>query len=197
MAEKNTLANPAPLGLMGFGMTTVLLNIYNANPNWHPSSMILAMGIFYGGFAQLIAGWWEMKQGNTFPAVAFSSYGLFWLSFVGLLMIPEIVGGIEGPIHTTQAAYLAMWGLFTGWMFLSTLKMNRALQVVFSTLTILFFLLALAYAVGPNTDLGQTIYMVAGIEGIICGFSAVYTALAEVTNEYYEKTIFPIGPVES
>ncbi len=195
MAEENKLANPAPLGLMGFGMTTVLLNIHNAGV-FELGSMILAMGIFYGGFAQLIAGWWEMKYGNTFPAVAFSSYGLFWLSFVGLHVIPEIVGGVPAPGNTATAAYLAMWGLFTGWMFLSTLKFNRALQVVFSTLTILFFLLALAYAVGPNTDLGQTIYTIAGIEGIICGFSAVYTALAEVTNEYYEKTIFPIGPVE-
>ncbi len=195
MSEENKLANPAPLGLMGFGMTTVLLNIYNAM-NWSPSSMILAMGIFYGGFAQLIAGWWEIKQKNTFAGVAFSSYGLFWLSFVGLLIIPEIVGGISGPDPIAQSAYLAMWGLFTGWMFISTLKLNRALQVVFSTLTILFFLLALAYAVGPNTDLGQMIYTIAGIEGIICGFSAVYTALAEVTNEYYDKTIFPIGPVE-
>ncbi len=195
MAEENKLANPAPLGLMGFGMTTVLLNIYNA-ADWDISSMVLAMGIFYGGFAQLIAGWWEIKQKNTFAGVAFSSYGLFWLSFVGLHTMPELIGGFSGPEPPAMAAYLAMWGLFTGWMFLSTLKLNRALQVVFSTLTILFFLLAFAYAVGPNTDLGQTIYMIAGIEGIICGFSAVYTALAEVTNEYYEKTIFPIGPVE-
>ncbi|MFW5952538.1 MAG: acetate uptake transporter [Candidatus Natronoplasma sp.] len=190
MSEENKLANPAPLGLMGFGMTTVLLNIYNAM-NWSPSSMILAMGIFYGGFAQLIAGWWEMKYGNTFPAVAFSSYGLFWLSFVGLNIIPNVVEGIPEPNLTAMAAYLAMWGLFTGWMFLSTLKINRALQVVFGTLTILFFLLAIGDALNSST-----IIMIAGIEGIICGFSAVYTALAEVTNEYYEKTIFPIGPVE-
>ncbi len=195
MADENKLANPAPLGLMGFGMTTVLLNIYNAQ-NISPSSMILAMGIFYGGFAQLIAGWWEIKQKNTFAGVAFSSYGLFWLTFVGLRIIPAVVEGIEPPSYMATAAYLAMWGLFTGWMFISTLKLNRALQVVFSTLTILFFLLALAYAVGPTSDLGQMIYTIAGIEGIICGFSAIYTAMAEVTNEYYGKTIFPIGPVE-
>jgi len=195
MAEENKLANVAPLGLMGFGMTTVLLNIHNAGiiPL---GGMILAMGIFYGGFAQLIAGWWEIKQNNTFAAVAFSSYGLFWLTFVGIRIIPAVVEGIEAPGHTATAAYLAMWGLFTGWMFLSTLKLNRALQVVFSTLTILFFLLATAYAIGPNTDAGQIVYTIAGIEGIFCGFSAIYTALAEVTNEYYDKTIFPIGPVE-
>ncbi len=188
MAEENKLANPAPLGLMGFGMTTVLLNIHNAG-YFDLGAMILAMGIFYGGFAQLIAGWWEMNQGNTFPAVAFSSYGLFWLSFVGLETIPTILGRFE-VAPTALAAYLAMWGLFTGWMFLSTLKMNRALQVVFSTLTVLFFLLALHFATGS-----EMILIVAGFEGILCGFSAVYTALAEVTNEYYGKTIFPIGPV--
>ncbi|MFO7793090.1 MAG: acetate uptake transporter, partial [Candidatus Saliniplasma sp.] len=183
-------ANVAPLGLMGFGMTTVLLNIHNAGiiPL---GGMILAMGIFYGGFAQLIAGWWEIKQNNTFAGVAFSSYGLFWLSFVGINIIPNVVEGIPEPNNTALAAYLAMWGLFTGWMFLSTLKLNRALQVVFGTLTILFFLLAIGDAM--NSSL---IIKIAGFEGIICGFSAVYTALAEVTNEYYDKTIFPIGPVE-
>ncbi|MFP4000314.1 MAG: acetate uptake transporter [Thermoplasmata archaeon] len=188
MADENKLANPAPLGLMGFGMTTVLLNLHNAG-FFALGSMILAMGIFYGGFAQLIAGWWEIKQGNTFPGVAFSSYGLFWLSLVGIFIIPEVVGAFS-PSKLGLAAYLAMWGLFTGWMFLSTLKMNRALQVVFGTLTILFFLLAIGEFV-------PVIATIAGYEGIICGFSAVYTALAEVTNEYYGKPVFPIGPVES
>lgn len=169
-------------------MTTVLLNIHNSG-YIDLGSMILSMGIFYGGFAQLIAGWWEMKQGNTFPAVAFSSYGLFWLSFVGLVIIPEAVPGIPAAQPVGLAAYLSMWGLFTGWMFLSTLKLNRALQVVFGTLTILFFLLA----VGEFND---TVAIIAGFEGVLCGFSAVYTALAEVTNEYYDRTIFPIGPVE-
>lgn len=188
MADVEKLANPAPLGLMGFGMTTVLLNIHNAG-YIELTSMILAMGIFYGGIAQLIAGWWEMKQGNTFAGVAFSSYGLFWFSFVALVMIPEITPGIAFPGKAALASYLAMWGLFTGWMFLSTLKLNRALQVVFGTLTLLFFLLAIG-------EYNSTVATIAGYEGILCGFSAVYTALAEVTNEYYEKTIFPIGPVE-
>ncbi len=188
MAEMKKLANPAPLGLMGFGMTTVLLNIHNAGII-DMSSMILAMGIFYGGMAQLIAGWWEMKQGNTFAGTAFSSYGLFWLSLVGIIMIPEIVPGIAEPSATSMSVYLAMWGLFTGWMFLSTLKMNRALQVVFGTLTILFFLLAIG-------EHNPTVWTIAGYEGIVCGFSAIYLAMAEVTNEVHGETIFPIGPVE-
>ena len=188
MSDEKILANPAPLGLMGFGMTTVLLNIHNAG--FLPlGSMILAMGIFYGGIAQLIAGWWEMKQGNTFAGVAFSSYGLFWFSLVAIFFIPELVSSSFTYTADGLAAYLAMWGLFTGWMFISTLKLNRALQVVFGTLTLLFFLLA----IGEYVPIVGTI---AGYEGIICGFSAIYTAMAEVTNQYYEKTIFPIGPVE-
>ncbi len=188
MSEENNLANPAPLGLMGFGMTTVLLNIHNTG-FIALGSMIFAMGIFYGALAQLIAGWWEMKQGNTFAAVAFSSFGLFWLSLVAIFFIPEIVSSEFAPTADGLAMYLAMWGLFTTWMFLSTLKFNRALQFVFASLAVLFFMLALG-------EYNSTIATLAGFEGIICGFSAVYTAMAEVTNEYYGKTIFPIGPME-
>ncbi|RLF27724.1 MAG: hypothetical protein DRN01_01740, partial [Thermoplasmata archaeon] len=111
MTEKNMLANPAPLGLMGFGMTTVLLNIHNAGV-YALGSMILAMGIFYGGLAQIIAGILEYRKGNTFGVTAFSSYGLFWLTLVGLIIIPNVVPGINAPSSTAMASYLFMWGLF-------------------------------------------------------------------------------------
>lgn len=189
MAEKEILANPAPLGLMGFGMTTVLLNLHNAG-FFTLGTMILAMGIAYGGFAQIIAGIMEFKKGNTFGVTAFSSYGLFWLSLVFLLIFPAMFG-FNGPTPLAMAAYLFMWGLFTFWMFLSTLKLNRALQFVFITLTILFWLLALGDATGITM-----ITRIAGYEGIICGFSAIYTAMAEVMNEVYGKTILPIGPMK-
>jgi len=187
---KPILANPAPLGLMGFGMTTVLLNLHNAGL-FGLGTMILAMGIAYGGFAQIIAGIMEFKKGNTFGVTAFSSYGLFWLSLVFLLIFPVLFPGFEGPSNIAMAAYLFMWGLFTFWMFLSTLKLNRALQFVFITLTILFWLLALGDATGITM-----ITRIAGFEGIICGFSAIYTAMAEVMNEVYGKTILPIGPMK-
>jgi succinate-acetate transporter protein len=187
MAEKSILANPAPLGLMGFGMTTVLLNVHNAGLI-ALDSMILAMGIFYGGFAQIIAGMLEYKKGNTFGVTAFSSYGLFWLSFVALVIIPKLITGIATPDSTALAAYLFMWGLFTFMMFISTLKKNIALQFVFISLTILFWLLALGDFTG-----NATIIIIAGYEGIICGLSAIYLAMAEVINETYEKTILPIG----
>ena len=186
---KDRSANPAPLGLMGSGMTTVLLNLHNAGL-FALGSMILAMGIFYGGLAQIIAGSMEWKKGNTFGTVAFTSYGLFWLTLVGLIVFPAM--GIAEPVSTGgMVSYLAMWGIFTGMMFFGTLKANRAIQFVFLSLTILFFLLAIADATGS-----QTLKTIAGIEGIICGFSAIYTAIAEILNETYGRTVLPLGPVE-
>ncbi|WP_016677631.1 acetate uptake transporter, partial [Yersinia pestis] len=134
------LANPGPLGLMGFGMTTVLLNLHNAG--FFPlSSVILSMGIFYGGLAQILAGLLEYKKGNTFAATAFTSYGAFWLSLVGLLMLPKM-GLADATDAQFLGVYLGLWGIFTLFMFIGTLPANRALQFVFGSLTILFALLA-------------------------------------------------------
>ncbi|RLF39300.1 MAG: hypothetical protein DRN00_02250 [Thermoplasmata archaeon] len=188
MAEKNLLSNPAPLGLMGFGMTTVLLNLHNAGL-FDLGSMILAMGIFYGGLAQVFAGLMEFRRGNTFGTTAFCSYGLFWLSLVAIILLPSALD-VPSPSKVAMASYLFMWGLFTFMMFLSTLKISRASQVVFLSLAILFWLLAL----GEVTGMGL-ITRIAGIEGIFCGFSAIYLAIAEVTNEVYGREVLPIGKV--
>jgi succinate-acetate transporter protein len=183
-------ANPAPLGLMGFGMTTILLNLHNAG--FFPlDSMILSMGIFYGGVAQVIAGSMEWKKGNTFAATAFTSYGMFWLSLVALVVLPKAGLGIAAPgKELAMPAYLVMWGIFTAVLFIGTLRLNRALQVVFGTLTVLFFLLA----IGDGTG-NEAITKFAGWEGLLCGGSAVYTGLAQVLNEVYGKTVWPLGPV--
>jgi len=182
---QDTTANPAPLGLMGFGMTTVLLNLHNSG--LYPiGTMILAMGIFYGGIAQIIAGIMEWKKNNTFGTTAFTSYGLFWLTLVGLIVFPKMGLG-EAPGNFAFAMYLFMWGLFTGFMFIGTLKLSNALKVVFGSLTILFFLLGLGKITGS-----PIINTIAGIEGIFCGFSAIYTAMAQVLNEVYGKTILPV-----
>lgn len=175
---KDTTANPAPLGLMGFGMTTVFLNLHNAGL-FKLGTMILAMGIFYGGLAQVIAGIMEWKKGNTFGTTAFTSYGLFWLSLVGLIVMPKMGLGAE-PEKTAMVAYLFGWGVFTLIMFIGTLKLTRELQFVFASLALLFFLLAFADATGSST-----IKHIAGYEGIVCGLSAVYTALAQVLKELY------------
>src|SRR6202795_5326141 len=186
---KDMTGNPAPLGLLGFGMTTVLLNLHNAG-FFEINSMILAMGICYGGLAQIIAGIMEWRKGNTFATTAFLSYGLFWLSLVTLIVLTKLGWGAASN-DTAMAAYLAMWGLFTAVMFIGTLRLNRALQFVFASLTILFFLLA----IGDFTAASAGFKHVTGYEGILCGFSAIYAGLAQVLNELFGKIVLPLGPV--
>jgi uncharacterized protein len=185
---KDTTANPAPLGLAGFGMTTILLNIHNAG-GFALGSAILGMGLAFGGVAQIIAGIMEWKKNNTFGTTAFTSYGLFWLSLVIAVVLPKTGWG-AAPESNEMAAYLALWGLFTLGMFIGTLRLNRALQLVFGTLALLFFLLAL----GDYTQV-KGITILAGYEGIVCGFLAVYASLAQVLNEVYGATVLPLGAV--
>lgn len=182
-------ANPAPLGLLGFGMTTILLNIHNAG-FMELNVTILAMGIFYGGIAQVIAGVQEWKMNNTFGATAFTSYGFFWLVLVAIIAMPKL--GFAAADGASMAIWLGLWGIFTLFMFFGTLKLNRALQVIFGSLVILFALLVVEKATG-NATIGH----IAGFEGIFCGASAFYAAVAQILNEVYGKTILPIGPVAS
>ncbi len=189
---KDTTANPAPLGLMGFGMTTVLLNLHNAGL-YSLGTMILAMGIFYGGVAQIIAGCMEWKKNNTFGTTAFTSYGLFWLTLVALLLMPKF-GWWDKPEEGAMIAYFIMWGIFTGVLFIGTLRLNRALQFVFLSLTVLFFMLAIRDIIGGAEH--PMFAKLTGWEGIICGASAIYTGLAQVLNEVYGRTVCPLGPVQ-
>ncbi len=192
------LANPAPLGLLGFGLTTVLLNLHNAGI-FPLDTMILAMGIAFGGLAQILVGAMEFKKGNTFGMVAFSSYGFFWWSLVLLLVLPKVtfIPGLVAPNEASMAAYFFMWGLFTFAMFFGTLKANRTLQFVFMSLAILFFMLTIRELTGNPILFGDvTFNTITGIEGVICGGSAVYLGLAEVLNEANGKTVLPIVPVK-
>ena len=184
---KAKLANPGPLGLLGFGMTTVLLNLHNAGL-LPLSIVIVAMGIALGGLAQIIAGIRELKQGNTFAGTAFTAYGLFWWSLVLIWVNPFAESGIEAASKVAMGWYLALWGVFTLFMFIGTLKHNRATQVVFGSLTILFALLAIGDFTGNHT-----ITMIAGFEGIFCGLSAIYSAMGQIVNAEYGKTILPLG----
>ena len=196
---RDATANPGPLGLMAFGMTTVLLNIHNAGI-FEMNTMILAMGVFYGGIAQVIAGIMEWKKNSTFGMTAFLSYGLFWLTLVGIIAFPKWMG-IDAPSESAMAWYLVSWGVFTGLMFVATLRINRSLQTVFLSLTILFALLAFrdfaGGAAATTTFLGvrgATWGKIAGWEGIFVGLSAVYGSIAQVWNELYGRVILPIGP---
>ena len=189
IAIKDTTANPAPLGLLAFGLTTVLLNLHNAG-FYEMNSMILAMGIFYGGIAQVIAGIMEAKKNNTFGLTAFTSYGFFWLTLVGLIVMPKL-GWIPAASEEAMVAYLIVWGIFTGCLFFGTLRISKALQFVFATLTILFFLLALGDVTG-----NASLKTFTGFEGIICGGSAIYTGVGALLNEMYGRTILPLGLIK-
>jgi uncharacterized protein len=181
-------ANPAPLGLTGFGLTTVLLNLHNAGlyPN---NSMILGMGLFVGGLAQVIAGVLESKKNNTFGMTAFVAYGSFWLSLVAIWALPRLeLADKADPV--AMGCYLTLWGLFTLGMFMGTFRLSRALQVVFGTLVVLFWLLALGDFTG-----NAAITRAAGFEGIICGLAAFYAAIAQVLNEIYGRVVLPLGTV--
>lgn len=184
----DTTSNPAPLGLCAFGMTTVLLNIHNIGFT-QLDSMILAMGVFFGGFAQILAGLMEFKKNNTFGTTAFTAYGVFWLTLVTLIILPKL-GIIDSPSKVAMGFYLSIWGLFTLMLFIGTFRISKALQFVFGSLTILFFLLA----IGDFT--GNVLFTrIAGAEGIICGLVAIYAGLAQVLNELYQDEVFPLGIV--
>ena len=183
MSEEK-IANPAPLGLLGFGMTTVLLNLHNAGiiPL---SVVIVAMGFALGGAAQIIAGIMEFKKNNVFGATAFTAYGFFWWSLIFIWWNPSASAAAD---HVSMGFYLLLWGIFTLFMSIGTIKHNRATQIVFFSLTILFFMLS----IGDFTEI-SIIGTLAGIVGIICGCSAIYTGLAQIINNEFGKTILPLG----
>ena len=174
-------ANPAPLGLLGFGMTTVLLSLHNADV-LALDGVTLAMGIFVGGLAQVLAGIMEYKNGNTFGTVAFTLYGMFWLTFVATH------AGIEGMSGSgeTLGTWLLLWGILTLFLFIGTLKGRKSLMFVFATLTVTFFLLS-----AGNLGSVDGLVMAGGAVGVVCGLAAMYTAFAEVLAEQHGKEILP------
>ena len=172
-------------------MTTVLLNLHNAGL-FDNNTMIFAMGIFYGGIAQIIAGILEFKKGNTFGTTAFISFGSFWLTLVFIWLLGAS-GKYGGPDDNAQAWYLFMWGIFTAFMFVGTLKKNRVLMFIFASLTVLFLLLAIEHwMMNSGISGSELVGTIAGIEGVICGASAIYLAMAEVVNEANGRVILPI-----
>ena len=185
------LANPAPLGLLGFGMTTILLNFANAN-QYTSLAPVLSMGIFYGGIAQIIAGIMEFRKGNTFGMVAFLSYGLFWETFAGIFLIPGMGGFLDSTANSALGYYLFFWGLFTLMMFFGTLRTNGATISVFGTLWILFFLLAIGK--WENVSATSGLAIATGYEGVLCGLLAFYTAAGEILNERFGRTVLPLWP---
>ena len=192
------LADPAPLGLSGFALTTLILSLWNAGVlAGNDVKIVIGLAAFYGGVAQLLAGMWEFRNGNTFGATAFSSYGAFWLSFVALL-IPGF--GVSfgdkaaGPSGTALAWYLLGWAIFTGLMTLGTFRLNGALVGVFVLLTVTFLLLAIGAfnSAGAGTGLTQ----VGGWVGVATAIVAWYTALAGILRSVSGgRMALPIFPM--
>lgn len=178
-------ANPAPLGLLGFGLTTILLNIATAGIT-DLSFVVIAMGITLGGLAQIIAGILEFKQGNTFGGTAFTAYGFFWISKVLIYLLPQDYTGFT-VTNTDMGFYLLVWGIFTAFMFIGTFKSPLISKLVFGSLTLLFFLLS-----AGNFLQSDVILTIAGITGIICGSLAFYEAGAAIVNEQLGRKVFPL-----
>lgn len=181
---KDTTANPAPIGLFGFGMTTILLNIHNAG-FFELNAMIMGMGIFFGGLQQVIAGIMEWKKGNIFAMSAFTSYGFFWISLVTLWLLPLL--GVAKPDGNSMGFYLGIWGLFTFALFIGTLNGNTIGKLIFGSLVVLFALLSVASFTG-----NENIHTIAGYEGILCGSFAFYEAAALIINEKYGREVLPL-----
>ncbi|GAA0295269.1 acetate uptake transporter [Halarchaeum salinum] len=185
MPANTDTANPAPLGLVAFGLTTVLLSLVNGGilPS-AGESVVLPLAFAFGGTCQMFAGLLEYREGNTFGYTAFSSYGAFWWWF-GLLVLFAGNGWLSLNAATVGAALL-LWGLFTAYMWIATFKLNWALWSVFLTLTITFLLLGLG-------DLGFGTGTLGGYVGILTGLLAMYTSFAEVANWAWDRTVVPIG----
>ncbi|GHU43698.1 hypothetical protein FACS1894190_14430 [Spirochaetia bacterium] len=182
---ENTRANAGPLGLFGFGMTTVLLNLHNSGIT-ELSIVIVSMGLMLGGAAQIIAGVIEFKEGNTFGGTAFTAYGFFWWSLCAIWINP-FKETINSASNISMAAYLLLWCIFTFFMFIGTLKHNTITKVVFLSLTVLFLLLALG-----DIFESHAIKVTAGVVGLICGLSAIYSAGGQIINGEFKKKILPL-----
>jgi hypothetical protein len=182
-------ANPAPLGLIGFGLTTVLLSSINAG--LLPASgeaAVIPLAMAFGGTAQIIAGIMEFKTGNVFGATAFTSYGAFWWWFALLILL----GGVKvldlSGAGSAIGVCLLLWGVFTFGLWISTFRLSRLLFCIFLTLWIAFFLLG-----GGAVFANPTLHMLGGWVGLLCGSLAMYGSFALVTNATYGRDVIPVG----
>jgi uncharacterized protein len=189
-------ANPAPLGLAGFAATTFMLSMINSNLVSHLAlTGVLGLALAYGGIAQLLAGMWEFRTGNTFGAVAFSSYGAFWISFYFLVTV-----GLKGvppkEVDSVIGLYLWTWGIFTSLMFFAALRTTGAVAIVFLLLAITFIVLGIgnsALAGTLNTTNGTI--KLGGYLGILTAIAAWYTAMAAVLESTFGRVVLPVFPL--
>jgi succinate-acetate transporter protein len=186
-----TIADPAPLGLAAFALTTFVLSMFNAGlVDAKGEPIVLGLALAYGGAAQLLAGMWEFRKGNTFGATAFSSYGAFWISFWAYVAffakgIPEANRG------TAAGLYLIAWGIFTTYMWVASLRTTAAVNLVFLLLAITFFMLGIGDAVGNDT-----ISKLGGWLGLATAVAAWYASFAGVTNFTFGREVLPVRPLQ-
>ncbi|MGH2880532.1 MAG: acetate uptake transporter [Solirubrobacteraceae bacterium] len=189
LASSWSPANPAPLGLAAFAMTTFVLSMFNANlVNEKGVPVVLGLALVYGGIVQLLAGMWEFRTGNTFGAVAFSSFGAFWISFWALEVF--YAKNIGGNVGHSVGVYLWAWAIFTAYMTVAALRVNAAVLIVFILLTVTFVLLAIG-AVGAHT----TVTHWGGYLGLATAAVAWYASFAAVVNSTFGRTVMPLRPL--
>ena len=183
------VADPAPLGLAGFGITTLVLSVFNADIlSTAGTPVVSGLALAYGGLAQLLAGMWEFKNNNTFGATAFSSYGAFWISYWALVHFDA--GNIQGDAGNAVGLYLVAWGIFTLYMWVASLRTSVAVSTIFFLLWITFFLLGIGDWSGH-----ENVSKVGGYVGLATAAAALYTSFALVTNSTFKSTVLPVGPL--
>jgi uncharacterized protein len=183
-----TPSNPAPLGLAGFGITTLVLSLINANiVGAGATYVVLPLAFAFGGLAQLLAGMWEFRTGNTFGAVAFTSFGAFWISFFFLLQF-DVSKITTAEAGSAVGLYLWAWGIFTGCLFLCTFASSRALQLLFLLLTVTFILLGIGNSGGTSSMVHA-----GGFFGIATAAVALYIFTADVMKSTYGRSVLPLG----
>jgi succinate-acetate transporter protein len=187
------IADPAPIGLAAFAMTTFMLSVFNTNMlATSLSSGVLALALFYGGGVQLLAGMWEFRRGNTFGALAFSSFGAFWLAY--WYYVDRVVPGLPaGEVHKVTGVFLLSWAIFTAYMTIASLRTTGAIAAVFVALTVTFVLLCIgAFATGTT---GVDMTKAGGWAGLVTAAFAWYASFAGVTNATFKRTVLPVFPL--
>jgi uncharacterized protein len=183
-------ANPAPLGLAAFALTTFVLSMFNAGlVSAAGEPVVLGLTLFYGGVAQLLAGMWEFRTGNTFGATAFSSFGAFWLSFWAFAQFYEKSVPAKDAGHAV-GLYLIAWGIFTAYMFVASMRTTAAVALVFLLLAITFIVLGIGNAAGTSG-----IVKLGGWIGLVTAVVAWYASFAEVTNATFKRIVLPVRPL--
>lgn len=193
-ASTGAVADPGPLGLGAFAMTTFVLSVFNAHliSGDGLESVVLPLALFYGGLAQLLAGMWEFKKANTFGALAFTSFGAFWLSFAAYVkfVVPSIPAASAAQIPHITGLFLLAWAIFTVYMTVASLRVSAAVAAVFVALSVTFILLTIG-AFGSLTHWTEA----GGYAGLVTAAFAWYASFAGVTNATWKRTVLPVLPL--